>query len=308
MRLPRLFFVLALAAPLAAAPAFAQSAPATGARGPAAQVGPGARVAPGAPGMRDPSLRGGPGGRHGGPGMRGHGPGAGAGHEVLTPDQRFERRYQHIVGSLGLDQAQAAQVRTILTEGRAQHEALASQRLTGEDARTRHRQLMEANGQRIRALLRPDQQRAFDFHAQRLREMGDRFEGRGEHGPGGPGRGHGGGGMMGRVGGHIRQMLDSLGLDDAQRTAVRQIMQEGRAQHEAVRDQALTGEERRARHRQIMEANGQRIRTLLRADQQRLFDARVAEMRARFEAFRSGAGAPGAAPVTPPAGAAPSGI
>jgi hypothetical protein len=203
------------------------------------------------------------------------GPGA------MSPDERFEHRFERIVGSLGLDDAQAAQVRQIMTEGRAQHEALAAQRLTGEDARARHRQILEQNGQRIRALLRPDQQRIFDFHAARMREAGDRFE-RGEPGP-----------MMRRGGEHLRQMLESLGLDAQQRTAVQQIVDEGRAQHQALRDQALTGEERRARHRAILEANGQRIRALLRPDQQQRFDAHVARMRQRFEA---GPGGPGGGP------------
>ncbi|GAB4197274.1 MAG: hypothetical protein OHK0013_05290 [Sandaracinaceae bacterium] len=281
MRLPRLFFVIALAAPLAAAPALAQD------RG-AATEGQAAR--PGA------GMHHGRGGHPGGPFGGHHGPGDdGPG----TPDERFERRFQHVVGSLGLDEAQAAQVRQIMTEGRAQHEALAAQRLTGDEMRARHRQILEQNGQRIRALLRPDQQRVFDFHAARMRAAGDRME-RGEPGP-----------LMRRGGHHLRELVDSLGLDDAQRTQVQQIMQEGRAQHEALQGQAMTGEERRARHRQILEQNGQRIRQLLRPEQQQVFDAHVARMRQRFEAGGAAAGPHGrghgrdrgpTAPSSPPSG------
>lgn len=104
-------------------------------------------------------------------------------HEGGDPGARFERRVQHVIGSLGLDEAQATQVRQFMTEARAQHEALRGQALTEDQRREAHRQIMESTGQRIRAILRPDQQRAFDFHAARMRERGERMRER--HGRGG---------------------------------------------------------------------------------------------------------------------------
>lgn len=277
-----LFFGIASVVALASAPVLAQSA---GSAPPVVQS-PAARGATRGPAAGAPGLAGARGGR-------GHGHHGRHFDPSATPEQRFEQHVQHMIGRLGLDATQAAQVRQIMTEGRAQHEALASERLTGEQAMARHRALMEANGQRIRALLRPDQQRVFDFHASRMREAGDRMR-RG----GGPGHGP----MGDRIRGHIRGMMDSLSLDATQRAAVERIFEEGRAQHEALRAQAMTGEERRARHRAIMEANGQRIRALLRADQQAIFDQQVTQLRQRFEAHRGG---PGAAPAgrAPAAGA-----
>lgn len=233
-----------------------------------------------APTVQSPAAR----GAARGPATEGHF-GRGRGHrgdQAATPEQRAERRVQHMVERLSLDTAQAAQLRQILSEGHAQREALASERLTGEQLEARHRQLREASGQRIRAILRADQQSTFDTFAQRRAERGERGERgvRGHHGPRGERGGHGPG--PGR-------MLESLGLDEAQRTAAQQIFAEGRAQHEALRGQALTREERHARHRQIMEANGQRVRALLTAEQQRAFDQRATEMRQRFEARRGAA-------------------
>lgn len=97
---------------------------------------------------------------------------------------------------------------------------------------------------------------------------------------------HGRGGHHGRHGGardpeaHVARMQQHLNLDAAQTTAVRQIVTEAHAQHEALRNERLTEEERRTRHLAIMEASGQRIRALLRADQQARFDEHVARMRA----------------------------
>lgn len=276
------FFGLASAVALASAPVLAQATPST----PPTVQAPGARGA--APG---PSV--------GAPGRgRGHGMHGRHGGRRGTPEQRFEGRVQHMIGRLGLDAAQATQVRQIMTEGRTQHEALASERLTGEQAMARHRAIMEANGQRIRAILRPDQQRVFDFHAERMREMGDRMQQRrgqaGEAGEAGRGpRGE-------RIRGHLLRMMESLNLDATQRAGVERVFEEGRAQHEALRGEALTGEERRARHHQIMEAGRQRIRALLRADQQAAFDQQVTQMRQRFEGRRGpAAGAPAAQPSAP---------
>ncbi len=275
---PALFGIASVVA-LASAPALAQST----ATAPPVVQSPAARGA-----VRGPATADGLRGARGGRGHRGR-------HfdPSATPEQRFEHHVQQMIGRLGLDATQAAQVRQIMTEGRAQHEALATQRLTGEQAMAQHRALMEASGQRIRALLRADQQRVFDFHASRMRAAGDRMR---QHG--GPGHGP----MGDRMRGHIRGMIDSLSLDETQRAAVQRIFEEGRTQHEALRTQAMTGEERRARHRAVMEANGQRIRALLRADQQAIFDQQVTQLRQRFEAHRGGPrGGPGAAPGARPA-------
>lgn len=86
------------------------------------------------------------------------------------PGARAEHRVERLIGSLGLDDAQATQVRQFVAEARTQHEALRGQSLTEEERRTQHRAIMEATGQRIRAILRPDQQRIFDYHVARMRE------------------------------------------------------------------------------------------------------------------------------------------
>lgn len=103
---------------------------------------------------------------------------------------------------------------------------------------------------------------------------------------------------------HVTRMQQHLNLDAAQTTAVRQIVTEAHAQHEALRNERLTQDERHARHQAIMEASGQRIRALLRADQQARFDAHVARMRAhraegRGRGRRGDAHSAGAAPQAP---------
>lgn len=95
--------------------------------------------------------------------------------------------------------------------------------------------------------------------------------GRGRHG--GPGRGD--------PEARLTRMQQHLNLDATQTASVRQIMTEARTQHEALRNERLTQDERRARHQAIMQASGQRIRAILRADQQTRFDAHVARMQAR---------------------------
>lgn len=102
-----------------------------------------------------------------------------------------------------------------------------------------------------------------------------------EHGRGGHGGRHGGPGRNPEE--HVARMQQHLNLDAAQTAAVRQIVTEAHAQHEALRNERLTEDERRARHHAIMEASGQRIRALLRADQQARFDEHVARMRAHRE-------------------------
>jgi len=100
-----------------------------------------------------------------------------------------------------------------------------------------------------------------------------------EHGRGG----HHGGPGRGNPAERVARMQQHLNLDATQAAAVQQIMTEGRAQHEALRNERLTQDERRARHQAIMTASGQRIRALLRADQQARFDEHVLRMRAHRE-------------------------
>lgn len=124
-----------------------------------------------------------------------------------------------------------------------------------------------------------------------------------EHGRGGPGGRHGGPGRRDPEA-HVIRMQQHLNLDAAQTTAVRQIVTEAQAQHEALRNERLTEDERRTRHQAIMEASGQRIRALLRADQQARFDAHVARMRehraeGRGRGRRGDAHSAGAAPQAP---------
>jgi len=127
-----------------------------------------------------------------------------------------------------------------------------------------------------------------------------------EHGRGGHGGRHGGPGRRDPEA-HVTRMQQHLNLDAAQTTAVRQIVTEAHAQHEALRNERLTEDERHARHQAIMEASGQRIRALLRADQQARFDEHVARMRAHRAEGR-GRGPRGGAPGAGGARQAPAGI
>lgn len=79
----------------------------------------------------------------------------------------------------------------------------------------------------------------------------------------------------------VARMQQHLNLDAAQTASVRQLVTQAQAQHQALRNERLTQDERRARHVAIMQATGQRIRAVLRADQQARFDAHVARMQAR---------------------------
>ena len=97
--------------------------------------------------------------------------GAGRGHEGLQgraarrdPEARVARMQQH----LNLDAAQTASVRQLVTQAQAQHQALRNERLTQDERRTRHVAIMQATGQRIRAVLRADQQVRFDAHVARM--------------------------------------------------------------------------------------------------------------------------------------------
>ena len=122
-----------------------------------------------------------------------------------------------------------------------------------------------------------------------------------EHGPRGRGGRHGGPGR-GNPEEHIARMQQHLNLDAAQTTAVRQIVTEAHAQHEALRNERLTEDERMARHHAIMEASGQRIRALLRPDQQARFDQHRARMQERREEGGRGRGRHGAGPRQAPPG------
>lgn len=261
MNLPRCLVVIAalvLLAPLGAAEA----------QGASAQGPHGSRASPAAPEAVGPRGRVG----HGGPrGMhRGRAHRAGLGDERATPEQRLERRLQNIVQRLGLDEAQTSEVRRVLTEGRAQHEALRAQPLAAEEARSRHQQIFEATGERVRALLRPEQQPAFDGYAARVQQR--------RMGAGGP-----------RARARFRERLEALGLDEAQRIQARRILEEAREQHRALGREALAAEERRSRRRALAQATAARIRGLLRGDQRPRFDEQQAELQRRFEALERAA-------------------
>jgi hypothetical protein len=93
--------------------------------------------------------------------------GGGRGHEGRRgrdPEARIARMQQH----LNLDAAQTASVRQLVTQAQAQHQALRNERLTQDERRTRHVAIMQATGQRIRAVLRADQQVRFDAHVARM--------------------------------------------------------------------------------------------------------------------------------------------
>lgn len=125
---------------------------------------------------------------------------------------------------------------------------------------------------------------------------------RGHHGR----RGHGPGRdatPAQRVDFRLARMTERLGLDAQQQAQIRQILTESEAQHTALRDEALTVDQRHARHTQIFEASAARIRPLLRADQQRIFDSTRARMSARMAEHVRGARRDRSAPAaTPPTG------
>ena len=108
--------------------------------------------------------------------------------------------------------------------------------------------------------------------------------GGGHHGPGGHRRGGPGRGEGLEV--RVARMTEHLGLDPAQAAAIRQVLAQAHAQHEALRQQPLPEAQRRAEHHRIMTETHPRLRAVLRADQQRIFDAHLARRQARMEARR----------------------
>jgi Spy/CpxP family protein refolding chaperone len=93
-----------------------------------------------------------------------------------------ERRAEMMQRRLALNDSQAAQVRQILTESRAQAETIRSNAQLGpQDRRAQMMTLHQGEQARIRAVLTPDQQAKFDAMQQRMRER--RAEGEGESAP-----------------------------------------------------------------------------------------------------------------------------
>ena len=82
-----------------------------------------------------------------------------------------ERRLQMMQQRLNLNDSQAAQIRQIFTESRAQMEALRSNTsLTPEDRRAQMMTLHQGEQSRVRAVLTPDQQTKYDAMQARMRE------------------------------------------------------------------------------------------------------------------------------------------
>jgi periplasmic protein CpxP/Spy len=72
----------------------------------------------------------------------------------------------------------------------------------------------------------------------------------------------------------MQQLKDRLGLSDDQARQLAQIFQEMRTQGQALRqDASLADDDRRAKGQALMKATHDKIRAMLTADQQQIFDA-----------------------------------
>ncbi len=109
----------------------------------------------------------------------------------------------------------------------------------------------------------------------------------GEHGRHGPHR-HGPPDVEGRV----QHLTERLSLDANQARLVREIFEEERTEHEALRERARTeeGPSRRQAHRALMQRTMERIDAVLTPAQRATFE----EMRARFREHRGRGHARGA--------------
>lgn len=103
-------------------------------------------------------------------------PGGGGG----DPSAQVERRLQHLTQRLGLDARQVTRIRAVIEESAERREAVRSLPRGSEERRRARADLQTWTHARIRALLTPAQQAAFDeLRAERRRHHPD---GRGRRG------------------------------------------------------------------------------------------------------------------------------
>lgn len=97
-----------------------------------------------------------------------------------------------------------------------------------------------------------------------------------------------GGMQMGRGGGTSRMLFNGIDLTDAQKDQVQKIMEKYRAERQALMPaggmmQGPPDDSTRAKMMEMMTKSQAEYRAILTADQQKVFDKNVAEMKERME-------------------------
>ena len=103
-----------------------------------------------------------------------------------------------------------------------------------------------------------------------------------------PAQGEHGGMRKGGHDGMSKMLFNGIELTDAQKAQVQQIMEKYKAQHEALRPagsqmQGPPDDAARAKMEELMNSAHAEYRAILNADQQKVFDQNVADMKARME-------------------------
>ena len=169
------------------------------------------------------------------------------------------RQTQRLADELGVTEEQREQLPQI---GRTQSEAVRAIRqddsLSNEEKRAKVRELNQARQDQIRGMLTPDQQQKSDELRQRRRE------GAGERRPRRQGRGQG--------------LGEALDLSEEQREQLGQLRSEQREQIQALRnDESLSTEEKRAKTRELRQAQQSRMQEILTPEQQEKLSKRREE-------------------------------
>ena len=92
----------------------------------------------------------------------------------------------------------------------------------------------------------------------------------------------GGGGQGGRGGRQMEALMQGITLTDAQKTSVDSIGQAFRAQMPPMQQGTPPDSATRAKRMEVMQKQFAAIRTVLTADQQKVFDKNVEDMRANM--------------------------
>lgn len=93
---------------------------------------------------------------------------------------------------------------------------------------------------------------------------------------------------MGRQGGMSKMLFNGIDLTDAQKAQIQQISEKYKAQHEALRPaggqmQGPPDDATHAKMEAIMTQSNAEYRAILNADQQKIFDQNLAEMKSRMD-------------------------
>jgi Spy/CpxP family protein refolding chaperone len=103
-----------------------------------------------------------------------------------------------------------------------------------------------------------------------------------------PPQGEQGGRRMGGPGGMSKMLFNGIELTEAQKAQVQQIMEKHKAERQALRSsggqmQGPPDDASRAKMDEMMTRTHAEFRAILNADQQKIFDQNVAQMKARME-------------------------